>query len=896
MQFRRLILALSLLGVSELSLAAVLKVPGDYSTIQAGIDATNSGDTVLVADGTYTGDGNYNLDPMGKTILMMSENGPERCIIDCEAQSQRRGFYCHTEETPSTKIEGFSIINGRGDSPGGGGIRCSGSSPVIKNCIFKNNSVGMNGGAILCESSDAFISNCKLMNNSADYGGGLHCNYGAVTIENCTFTNNSADGRGGGIILVNSSSHITDSEISNNAALNNVWDGWGGLGGGIYVWDSDSSIDNCIIIGNAADRFGGGIFTHGTDSPVIMNCTFETNSAILGGGVFCSDHSSPIIGGSQESSNVFIDNSAMAGADLCADPDSDSINASFNQFEGFSLSDYYVSPQSKFDLTNSISSVQPIEQDVYVSPQGDDSNDGLTMDTPFKTIIHAARNIFSSESNPVSIHLLPGVYSPSETGENFPLPLVKGVNIAGDDPQSVLLDAEGEVHVFFGYFDENSITGISITGGTQGGIKCLNSSIQLTDCIIKENSCVAQDNEDCKGGGISALDSNLRIAQCVIENNTTGNSGGGIYFGQTIFNSSFEFLMENSTIRNNTAYYGGGGVYCLPGFGNDNAMEITGCHIINNISSMGAGGGVYIYGKGIISDCEISGNTCNDGGGGIILESDETIVVQNCIVADNSADTGGIYLTTGFNTDIRISNCTIVRNSSSAGDTGGIHISSDSSYANTDITNCIIWKNASHEIYTSDDSTLTVSYSCIRNGYTGDGNIAFDPAFQGDQDFHLKGDSPCIDMGTITGAPETDMEGNPRPQGGRVDMGAYEFAGWPEVPRPYIQMSTRYPGIRDLVSCTVSVWNPGSTLVDYPLFVILDVFGYYYFAPDFNEFSYYSMTFPEGLTPVTVLPEFAWPVTIDPVWGVVWYAALTNPQMTALYGNMDTLTFGWHCF
>lgn len=222
----------------------------------------------------------------------------------------------------------------------------------------------------------------------------------------------------------------------------------------------------------------------------------------------------------------------------------------------------------------------------------------------------------------------------------------------------------------------------------------------------------------------------------------------------------------NSTTDNH-----GGGVY--------NTGTVANC-IITESSTSGNGGGISNGGDGInggtVTGCVISGNTSAKEGGGIYNYLGGDLI--NCVVYNNTANhsSGGIYNAYGGN----INCCTVYGNKSDSNN-GGCGIQNFGF-----VRNSIVW----HNYDMNQESTISDlrasgygddSYCCYSEATGSSGTIAMVPLFvniSGDAstwDFHLQGSSPCIDTGTATDAPATDIEDVTRPQGDGIDMGAFEF-------------------------------------------------------------------------------------------------------------------------
>lgn len=266
------------LALTGPGLADELLVPDDYLTIQAAIDSAVDGDGVIVADGTYTGMENKNLDFGGRAITVCSENGPLFTTIDCE--NDGHAFYFHTGEDRNAIVAGFTIT--RGSSYNGGAISCDNSSPTIKDCIFFDNLAGHNGGAMYAITESSPV------------------------IENCVFKENRGADHGGAAFFSNSDAVVSGCIFINNVCYNSSADGGAIWNGG----DISPTIVNCLFVGNTATESGGAI-RNDRSSPTIINCTFNGNSTRYGGAIHNAPYASPII-----TNCIFWGNSASLGDEI----------------------------------------------------------------------------------------------------------------------------------------------------------------------------------------------------------------------------------------------------------------------------------------------------------------------------------------------------------------------------------------------------------------------------------------------------------------------------------------------------------------------------------------------------------------------------------------------------
>lgn len=588
------------------------------------------------------------------------------------------------------------------------------------------------------------------------------------------------------------------------------------VGGGIYIRQAEPVFSYNKIVDNDADDEGGGSYAFYS----VPN---------LGGML------NPSIGLFNPGMNQFRNNTADIGADIYIEGvlRRDALKIGNCSFEVMSVADttvsnYWVNSSSSVDFSGSSGRNAAITTDIYVATNGNDlTNTGTSPSSPFKTIDHALSRIYASAENPLTIHLASGTYSPSLTGEKYPLQMVKYVSLQGAGIEESFLDAEASADFPRRVLNLDKVEGVNISDLTimngfatmvknynGGGLGIINSQANLQNILIAGNSSAGN------GSGIYALGSELTAVNLNLEYNASLGSGGGIHSMQSDLQLSQSHILNNSASRN------GAGVSLDGGSISISASEIS-SNQATGYQSKGGGISLTNTEAAVITANLIKANNA-DLGGGLYLQNNSDIHFNRNKIINNLADYSGgaafINTTTGLLTNNLLANNTAsqrggaiycysspelinntIVNNKAALQGGGLYLNGSSPLH----LNSILWGNVHsaesipNQLYLfGEESVPQFRYCLIEGGsagfglspgisYTGiyENNLNSDPGFiepssgagyyfeVGEASFTLQDGSPCLDNGdpaTDTEFYNTDLAGNPRIDNGRIDMGAYE--------------------------------------------------------------------------------------------------------------------------
>ncbi|MFH2053097.1 MAG: right-handed parallel beta-helix repeat-containing protein [bacterium] len=247
---------------------------GDFSTIEAAMEAAGEGDVVLVGPGRYTwtnqgtGDLKFGLiyvDRFTHDVTLRSLAGPEATILDAEGQGNVITFPGGEITDPvrgvyrvALFIEGFTITGGRAlaeettpdEAWAGGGISFHLTDSVVRDCIFTGNRASQGGGVVFAGQCGGGLENCIFIDNEAKWGGGVMIINTAprVTITGCDFLNNRADQQGGAFYAYHARFTLQDCLMSGNECR---------LDGGavsVQMLNPDCLITGCTLVDNEGVR------------------------------------------------------------------------------------------------------------------------------------------------------------------------------------------------------------------------------------------------------------------------------------------------------------------------------------------------------------------------------------------------------------------------------------------------------------------------------------------------------------------------------------------------------------------------------------------------------------------------------------------------------------------
>ncbi len=285
---------------------AVLRVPSEYATINAALDASVPGDSVLVAPGVYDQyetrlvAGQFWISSVGflkAGVTLVSSGGAEATTIRLDAASAEPIGLVSFGSAGTSEIVGFTFSGG---APGLVGIEfLHGGKVIVRGCVFRDLGTGLpDEGGLGSIRADVEVYGCRFENINGAGGSAIGQTSGTLLVEDSEFLNC----RSGAIQLNYDSGFPHDTELTLRRCRFVGNEKTNGGGGGVNVGGYSSVlIEDCWFLDNYAVGGGGGVGMGGP-SCTLRNSVFVGNSVHGGGAAVYASGSLVVIEG-----NTFVD-------------------------------------------------------------------------------------------------------------------------------------------------------------------------------------------------------------------------------------------------------------------------------------------------------------------------------------------------------------------------------------------------------------------------------------------------------------------------------------------------------------------------------------------------------------------------------------------------------------
>jgi len=563
------------------------------------------------------------------------------------------------------------------------------------------------------------------------------------------------------------------------------------FGGGIFLYSNCSvSLINLNIYGNKAS-IGGGVTILQTNTVSLSKINIHNNVArYLGGGLHIGSSpqgGSPTIIFSQTDRCSIYNNFAQWGMDIHWHYiHYGTVSIYLKKFTVPAYERYYAdhydagydsSPYVVFDIQEAY--LHPFDADIYVSPNGSDSNDGLSPATALKTPSLGMQRIASNPAQPRTVHLMAGEHHNLMMDEYIPIAMKDYTILQGVSEAKTRLYAENLIRG----------TGVVTMGIRRYGMTMKNVSITTS---------------------MASAHFSWEVFDCHFENITVENSSVNQWmFAVGYINS--DYTMKNITMKNNTAQYNNFGLYLKGAVIKLDNIVIKDSQVPGMPGPWDRGCGAFdiaVRDTLIVSNSKFFNNThySEDGfahfGTFYGPQSSQVVIFDNCLFANNRSHGGTRDIDIFGGQSVDFINCTFANNTGAYPDYLRI-----GSHENR-IVNCIFSNNSNaYDIRTTIDTHIENSlFSKTNNIYRvyedqslnwGAHNITgTDPLFSGNDptlsSFYClfsdeeNGYSPAIDAGTMDPAilpmgyiiPQYDAFGFNRVYGAGIDIGCSESQGY----------------------------------------------------------------------------------------------------------------------